>query len=217
MDLSPKITPVLIIIQEEIAGSHHIFGTNLILCPYLLILTTLPIHRQRGYAMNKRKLAGVLIAAVLLTGVLSWMFTAPYLGNEGLARAPGVLIGGTPTPSLDDFTPLNERFPGPIRMKQTGFPPFVTYLSWVGTPDGVITATHPDGAFWAQQVRDHGGDGWLRIGEATFTMEAIEIFGDERIAMMGQWAAMAGITIDDSLYEGAEPLRNWEVFFWKPK
>jgi hypothetical protein len=48
-------------------------------------------------------------------------------------------------------------------------------------------------------------------------MEAIEIFGDERIAMMGQWATMAGITIDDSLYEGAEPLRNWEVFFWKPR
>jgi hypothetical protein len=71
--------------------------------------------------MTKRKPAGVLIVAVLLTGVLSWMFTAPYLGNEGLARTPGVIIGGTATPPLDDFTPLNERFPGPIRMKQTGF------------------------------------------------------------------------------------------------
>jgi CubicO group peptidase (beta-lactamase class C family) len=167
--------------------------------------------------MNKQKLAGVLITALLLTGVLSWMFTAPYLGNEGLARMPGVIIGGTPTPALDDFTPLNERFPGPIRMKQAGFPPFVTYLSWVGTPDGVITATHPDGALWAQHVRDHGGNGWLRIGEATYTMEATEIFGDERICMMNQWAAMAGITIDDLIYEGAQPLRNWEVFFWKPR
>ena len=71
--------------------------------------------------MTKRKLAGVLIVVVLLTGVLSWIFTAPYLGNEELARTPGVIIGGTATPALDDLTPLNERFPGPIRMKQTGF------------------------------------------------------------------------------------------------
>ena len=74
-----------------------------------------------------------------------------------------------------------------------------------------------DGARWAQRVRDRGGDGWLRIGEATFTMEAIEIFGDKRIAMMDQWAAMVGITLDDSLYEGLAPLRDFEVFFWKPR
>ena len=167
--------------------------------------------------MNKRELTGILIGAVLLAGVLSWMFTAPYLGNEGLARTPGVILGGTATPAPDDFTPLNESVPLPLLMKQSGFPPFVTYLSWVGTPEGVITATHPDGAFWAQRVRDGGGDGRLRIGEATYTMEAIEIFGDERIAMMEQWAAKVGLTLDDSLYEGAEPLRNFEVFFWEPR
>lgn len=167
--------------------------------------------------MNKRELAGFLIGAVLLTGVLSWVFTAPYLGNEGLSRTPGVILGGTPTPSLDNFTPLNESIRSPLLMKQRGFPPFVTYLSWVGTPNGVITATHPDGARWAQRVRDRGGDGWLRIGEATFTMEAIEIFGDKRIAMMEQWAAMVGLTLDDSLYEGSAPLRDFEVFFWKPR
>ena len=167
--------------------------------------------------MNKREMAGIMIAAVLLVGVLSWMFTAPYLGNEGLARTPGVIIGGTPTPAPADFTPLYESVRGPLLMKQSGFPPFVTYLSWVGTPDGVITATHPDGALWAQRVRDRGGDGWLRIGEATFAMEAIEIFGDERIAMMQQWAAMVGITLDDALYAGSAPLRDFEVFFWKPR
>ena len=113
--------------------------------------------------MKKRELAGILIGAVLLVGVLSWMFTAPYLGNTGLARTPGVILGGTPTPAEADFTPLNESVRLPLLMKQSGFPPFVTYLSWVGTADGVITATHPDGALWAQHVRDHGGDGWLRI------------------------------------------------------
>ena len=167
--------------------------------------------------MNKRRLVGILTGAVTLVGVLSWMFTAPYLGNTGLARTPGVILGGRATPTPDDFTPLNESVRLPLLMKQSGFPPFVTYLSWVGTADGVITATHPDGALWAQHVRDHGGDGWLRIGEATYTMEAIEIFGDEAIAMMEQWAAKVGMTLDDSLYEGAEPLRNFEVFFWKPR
>jgi hypothetical protein len=167
--------------------------------------------------MDKRKLTGILIAVVLLAAVLGWMFTAPYLGNTGLARTPGVILGGTATPAPADFTPLNASVRLPLLMKQSGFPPFVTYLSWVGTADGVITATHPDGALWAQHVRDHGGDGWLRIGEAIYTMEAVEIFGTERIAMMEQWAAKVGLTLDDSLYEGAEPLRNFEVFFWEPK
>ncbi len=167
--------------------------------------------------MSKRKNTGIATGVVLLVGVLSWMFTAPYLGNQGLSRTPGVILGGTPTPGPDDFTPLNESVRLPLLMKQSGFPPFVTYLSCVGTPDGVITATHPDGALWAQRVRDRGGDGWLRIGEATYTMEAIEIFGNERIAMMEQWAARVGMTIDDSLYEGAAPLRDFEVFFWKPR
>ena len=177
----------------------------------------IPIYRYKGCAMNRRELSRILIGVILLTGVLGWLFTAPYLGNEGLARTPGIIIGGTPTLSPDDFTPLNESFPGPLLMKQSGFPPFVNYLSWVGTTDGVITATHPDGALWAQRLRESSGDGWLRIGEATYTMEAIEIFGDERIAMMLQWAAMAGMTLDDSLYEGAAPLRDFEVFFWKPR
>jgi hypothetical protein len=167
--------------------------------------------------MNKRKLAQKLFGVVLLAGVLGWLFTAPYLGNTGLARTPGIIIGGTPTPVPDDFTQLGESFPGPILMKQTGFPPFVTYLSWVGVPGGVITATQPDGALWAQHVRDHDGNGWLRIGEATYTMEAIEIFGDERIAMMEQWAAMVRLSLDDPLYEGSAPLREFEVFFWKSR
>lgn len=167
--------------------------------------------------MSKPKIAGIVAGVVLLVGVLSWMFTAPYLSNQGIGRVPGVILGGTPTSTPDDFTPLNDSVRGPLLMKQSGFPPFVNHLSWVGTPEGVITATRPDGGLWAQRVRDHGGDGWLRIGDATYTMEAVEIFGDDRLAMMEQWAARSGRTLDEPLYPGSEPLNEWEVFFWIPR
>ena len=166
--------------------------------------------------MSKRKMAGIAAGVVLVVGVLSWMFTAPYLSNEGLGRTPGIIIGGTPTPALDDFTPLND-YRGPLVMKQSGFPPLVVHLSFVGTPDGIITATRPDGGYWAQRVRDRGGDGYLRIGDATFAMEATEILDERRIPMMTQWAARSGRSLDEPLYAGSEPLREWEVFFWTPR
>lgn len=156
-------------------------------------------------------------AAVLVLAIIGWVSTAPYLSNSGLGRLPGVIIGGTPTEAPDDFRQFNGVIPGPLMMKQAGFPPFVNYLLWVGADGGVITATRPDGGLWAKRVRERGGDGWLRIGDATYAMEAVEIFGDERIAMMELWAAKAGRGLDEALYEGSEPLREWEVFFWKPR
>ncbi len=168
--------------------------------------------------MSKGKLAGSVIGVVLLVGVLAWMFTAPYLSNQGLGRTPGVLIGGTITPPLDDFSPLNESVRGPLKFKLAGFPPFVNYLSWVGTPEGIITATRPDNGYWARRVRANGGDGLLRIGDMTFEMTATEIHGEERIAMMRQWAAKSGgRTLDEPAYPGSEPLREWKVFFWTPR
>jgi len=158
-----------------------------------------------------------IIGMVILAGILSWVVTAPYLGNTGLARTPGIILGGTITGAPSDFSPLNESVRGPMLMKQSGFPPFVNYLSWVGTPDGVISATRPDNGYWARRVRERGGDGWLRIGDATYAMEATEIMGEERIAMMSQWAGKSGRTLDDPLYEGSEPLRDWKVFFWTPR
>lgn len=167
--------------------------------------------------MSKGKIAGIAVAVVLVAGVLGWMFTAPYLSNEGLGRTPGIIIGGTLTEPPSDFTPLNDLHRGPLMMKQAGFPSLVIYLSWVGTPDGVITATRPDGGYWARRVRERGGDGWLRIGDETYAMEAREILGEERLRMMAQWAAKSGRTLDQPLYAGSEPLRDWEVFFWTPR
>jgi hypothetical protein len=127
--------------------------------------------------MDKRRNVGGAIGIVLLVGVTGWMFTAPYLGKEGLARTPGVIIGGADTPAPSDFTPLNDAEASLI-MKLSGFPPFVVYLSYAGTPEGVITATRPDGGYWAQRVRDGTGDGWLRFGDETYAMRATEVVDD---------------------------------------
>ena len=168
--------------------------------------------------MSKPKIAGMLVGLAFLVVVVGWASTAPYLSNSGLGRTPGIMIGGTITPAMDDFSPLNDSVRGPLKFKLSGFPPFVNYLSWVGTPDGVITATRPDNGYWARRVRSNGGDGLLRIGDATYEMTATEIHGDDRIAMMRQWAAKSGgRTLDEPAYPGSEPLGEWKVFFWTPR
>ena len=167
--------------------------------------------------MTKTQSIAIGIVAVIIAALFGWIATAPYLSNQGLGRTPGIILGGTLTETPDDFSYLNESVRGPLMMKQAGFPPFVNYLSWVGTPEGIITATRPDGGLWARRVRERGGDGWLRVGDETFELEAIEILDERRIPMMQQWAAKSGRTLDEPLYEGSEPLREWEVFFWQPK
>ena len=123
-----------------------------------------------------------------------------------------MIIGGTEVPAPADFTALNDH-QGPLIMKLAGFPPFVVYLSFVGTPDGIITATRPDGGYWAQRVRDDGGDGWLRIGDERYAMKATEVVGDARIPMLEQWSERTGMPMDTPV-GGPDPLRDWEVFFW---
>ena len=121
--------------------------------------------------MNRGSMVGVSLGLVLIVGLFAWVFTAPYLSNQGLGRTPGIIIGGTLTDAPDDFTSLNDSVQGPLFMKQAGFPPLVVYLSWVGTEEGVITATRPDDGYWARRVRERGGDGWLRIGDASWTIK----------------------------------------------
>ena len=134
---------------------------------------------------------------------------------EGLQRTPGVRIGGTETPPPRDFSALNDVEVN-LLMKLGGFPPFVVYLSYVGTPDGVITATRPDGGYWAQRVRDGSPDGWLRIGDATYAMRATEVLGDPRLPMLELYSGRTGLPMDRAV-GGPEPLREWEVFFWTPR
>jgi len=160
---------------------------------------------------GKLKIAGM----VLLVGVTSYVYTAPYTGNEGLQRTPGVRIGGTDTLAPNDFSTVNDVGVN-LLMKQAGFPPFVIYLSYVGTSEGVITATRPDGGYWAQRVRDGDTDGWLRIGEATYAMRATEILGDARLPMLALYSGKTGLPMDRAV-GGPDPLRDWEVFLWTPR
>ncbi len=164
---------------------------------------------------GKLKIAGIATGVVLLIGVTSWVYTAPYAGNQGLQRTPGVIIGGTDTPAPNDFSTVND-VGGTLLMKQGGFPPLVIYLSYVGTPEGVITATRPDGGYWAQRVRDGNTDGWLRIGEARYAMRATEILGDARLPMLELYSGKTGLPMDRAV-GGPDPLRDWEVFLWTPQ
>ena len=164
---------------------------------------------------GKLKIAGIATGVVLLIGVTSWVYTAPYAGNQGLQRTPGVIIGGTDTPAPNDFSTVND-VGGNLLMKQGGFPPLVIYLSYVGTPEGVITATRPDGGYWAQRVRDGNTDGWLRIGDARYAMRATEILGDARLPMLELYSGKTGLPMDRAV-GGPDPLRDWEVFLWTPR
>ena len=122
-----------------------------------------------------------------------------------------MILGGTDTPPPSDFSTVDDG--GLLLMKMAGFPPVVIYLSYAGTPEGVITATRPDGGYWARRMRDGDGHGWLRIGDATYAMQATEVLGDARLPMLelygGRPLQMEG--------GGPEPLRDWEVFFWTPR
>ena len=139
---------------------------------------------------SKLNIAVIAAVMVLVVGAASYVFTAPYAGNAGLSRMPGVRIGGTDTPAPEDFSSLNDLGTNLI-MKLDGFPPFVVYLAYVGTPEGVITGTRPDGGYWPQRVREGRNEGWLRIGDETFAMQATEILGDARLPMLELWAPRA--------------------------
>jgi hypothetical protein len=163
---------------------------------------------------GKGGITAISVVGVLMIAVLAWAYTAPYAGNQGLSRTPGIIIGGTDTPPVSDWSTVDVG--GNLIMKMVGFPPFVVYLSYAGTPEGIITATRPDGGYWARRVREGSGDGWLRIGDATYAMHATEVVGDERLPMMRLWAGSPDADISRSLGFGA-PLNEWEVFFWTPR
>ena len=163
--------------------------------------------------MTSTDIAGTTIGVVATIAALTYVFTTPH------NRIAGVRIGGVETPAPSDWRTVNDG--GVIQLKTGGFPPFVVNVVYVGTKDGVITATRPDGGFWAKRARS-SPDGWLRIGDAAYAMRATEVLGDARIPMLEAYGAKNGMSMDvgpsGGVIQGvAEPLRTWEVFFWTPR
>ncbi len=179
--------------------------------------------------LEKRRIALIVTVVVVLVGIVTYVYTAPYAGNSGLSRMPGVRIGGTLSPPPEDFSSLNDVGTNLI-MKLDGFPPFVVYLAYLATPDGIITGTRPDGGYWPQRVRDGGNEGWLRIGDETFAMKAIEIHGDAKLPLIELWRPRAASSrkalaeAGGGLLRETQDVRNRglesqlvpEIFLWIP-
>ncbi len=145
---------------------------------------------------------------------VAYAVTAPY------ERFPGVVIGGELTPPPADWNSVNDE--GVVLLKLAGFPPFVIRIVYSTDSGGVITATRPDGGYWAARVRAGRPNGWIRIGDATYALTATEILGDERIRYLESYTAKnrmsMGYDFDGEIVPGVnEPVHTWEVFYWTPR
>ncbi len=164
--------------------------------------------------MKTTELVSIAVGVIVVVAAAAYVSMTPY------NRIAGVRIGGIETAAPSDWRTTNHA--GVMQLKVGGFPPFVVNVAYVGTEEGVITATRPDGGYWAQRARANP-NGWLRIGDATYAMRATEIIEDrERIPMLETWGDRIGMSMDVPASGGviqgeAEPLRTWEVFFWTPR
>jgi hypothetical protein len=155
--------------------------------------------------------AGVTLGSVLAIAAVVYVFATPY------NRTPGVRLGGTLTAAPADWSTVNgTRL---MQLKPEGFPPFVVNIWFVGTPDGVITATRPDGGYWGRRVRANP-NATVRIGDAAYEVTAREIVDfPQRKEMLAAYVRkynlekVPGMTLDDL----ANPTLPWEVFFWTPR
>ena len=163
--------------------------------------------------MTQRQIESITLASVAAIMVLVYVFMTPY------NRVAGIRIGGIETPPPDDWGTVDDQ--RIIQLKTGGFPPFVVNVVYAVAEDGVITATRPDGGYWAQRAREDP-DGWLRIGNAAYAMRATEILGDDRLPLLTAYGEKNGMRMDTGPSGGmirgqAEPLSTWEVFLWTPR
>ncbi len=162
----------------------------------------------------QRNILIALAAAVVAAGLI-YVYTAPF----AYERAIGIRVGGELTPPPEDWTAVNQ--PGLGYLKLAGFPPFVIKIVFSADEGGIITATRPDGGYWAARARTRP-DGWIRIGDETYALTAREITGDERIPYLESYGGKNGINMgydfEGEVVPGAnEPLHTWEVFYWTPR
>ncbi len=178
-----------------------------------------PVHRRsvfprEGCMSRDKTLCSILVAVIVVAAAAAYVFTAPY------ERFPGVVIGGEPTPTPADWNTVNDH--GVVFLKLAGVPPFVIRIVYSTDDGGIITATRPDGGYWAGRVRGGRRDGWIRLGDATYALTATEIVGDERIPYLENYGAKNGMRMgydfDGEIVPSVnEPLHTWEVFYWTPR
>lgn len=159
---------------------------------------------------SKTRAAASAVGLALVLGFIYYVFTAPY------TRFPGVRIGGQLAAAPADWSAVNgEKV---ALLKLAGFPPFVIHVWYVAEGGGIITATRPDGGYWAQRVRTNP-DGWLRIGDRTYALAGKEVLGDARIPYLEKYGAKNNMPMrydfKGEIIPGTnEPLHTWEVFYW---
>jgi len=159
---------------------------------------------------SKTRVAAGAGGLALGVGFIYYVFTAPY------TRFPGVRIGGQLTAAPSDWSAVNgEKV---ALLKLAGFPPFVIHVWYVAEGGGIITATRPDGGYWARRVRTNA-DGWLRIGDRTYSLAGKEVVGDARIPYLEKYGAKYNMPMrydfkGDIIPGTNEPLHTWEVFYW---
>tara|TARA_R110001592_G_scaffold68785_3_gene210962 strand:+ start:4064 stop:4558 length:495 start_codon:yes stop_codon:yes gene_type:complete len=156
---------------------------------------------------------GIALGLVIVIGATYYVFTAPY------TRIAGVRIGGTLTPPPTDWNTVNGRGVGWI--KTGGFPPFVVHMIYSTDDGGIITATRPDGGYWAKRARV-APNGYIRVGDETFAMKATEIFGEAKIPYLESYGSNNNMPMRYDFAEEVirgqnEPLYTWEVFYWTPR
>jgi hypothetical protein len=157
---------------------------------------------------GKAKAAGLAVGGILALAAAVYVFVTPY------NRTPGVRLGGSLSGSPTDWRLVNDQ--ELMQLKPAGFPPFVVNVWYVGTRDGVITATAPDDGYWARRVRANPG-ARIRIGDLTYEVWAREIreMGEAR-EMLSRYVSKYGLeqVPGMSLDELANPELPREVFFW---
>lgn len=162
---------------------------------------------------SKLRMASVALGIIAVIAATTYVFMTPY------NRIAGVRIGGTLTPPPTDWNTVNGRGTGQI--KTGGFPPFVVNMFYSTDAGGVITATRPDGGYWAKRARI-APNGYLRMGDETFALKATEIFADDRLPYLESYGGNnrmpMGYDFSGEIISGqTEPLYTWEVFYWTPR
>ena len=157
---------------------------------------------------SKLKLAGAGVAVVVVIAAIAYVFTTPY------NRTPGVRLGGTETAAPADWRTVDN---GPLmQIKPAGFPPLVINIWYVGTAEGVISATRPDNGYWGNRMRANS-NGWIRIGDAAYEMQAEEILNPtDRNRMLQAYVDKYNLESVPGMNYAAltDPDLPWEVFLW---